>query len=580
MTMLRVPSNDSTKVSTRQIGRRGSSARWTPLQSVLLLFMCWILVPVHAITPRQVTTTGAFVHQPLHATIQQVTNPTSTNDDDSNNTNASARFVAANAIVEQNNNNNNKNGGMVTMDRLEASLSSLSTRDRSFARLLVTTCIRRLGQIDRVLDMCQTKKQQPTASSAKNKTKSRRLNATDRWVQAVLRIGAVQLLFLQTPHHAAVKETVDLLRHASSSSHVPPAKIRYVNAVLRRLAREGDQLVAQTDVTDNAAPWLVQEWTQAWGIDAARAAVQAAMTESPRCLTVKTTTTTTTADTVAAQQAKQMDVAGYFGSNNCKILPQGSLVVLDPPRGKVSDWPLYEQGEWWIQDVSATLPAIALHNALEQQRDGRTTRPPPSVVDLCAAPGGKTAQLINFGYKVTAVEVSKKRSKQLQGNLHRLGFDGGDKCQVVVADGTKWVPQKGTVTVDGVLIDAPCTATGTGSKRPDVLRKEADYQELLDTQYQLLCHAADHILAPGGILVYATCSLLKQESEDQIQKFLSREGVTQMEILPFEAEEILGFEECIDDQGCLRIIPGTQPSPGKMECNVDGFYVARLRRIN
>ena len=163
--MLRAPNNDSTKVSTRQIGRRGSSARWTPLRSVLLLLMCWISLPVHGFQSRQVTTAEtrrAFAHHPLHATIQQVTNPTSTNDnDDSNSNNASARFVAANAIVEQNNNNNNnKNGGMLTMDRLEASLSSLSTRDRSFARLLVTTCIRRLGQIDRVLEMCQAKKQQ------------------------------------------------------------------------------------------------------------------------------------------------------------------------------------------------------------------------------------------------------------------------------------------------------------------------------------------------------------------------------------------------------------------------------------
>ena len=465
-----------------------------------------------------------------------------------------ARYVAVDAMIERK--------GTFALDKLESLVaqSGLSTRDRSFARLLVTECMRRLGQIDKVLEMCQTKKNTSSNNNNNNNNnKKLRLSSADRFVQAVLRIGAVQLLFLGTPSHAAVKETVDLLR-IPKELHVPEAKIKYVNAVLRRLGREGDTLLAQTEVTDNAAPWLVQELTQAWGTAATRGIIESAMRESPRCLTLKQGQ-----DGEANDKILQRMAALFVDSI---LLPQGSLMILNPPTGKINDWPRYEDGEWWLQDVSATLPAIALHNSLRQ----RGPIDQQHVVDLCAAPGGKTAQLCSFGFgTVTAVEVSSRRSKRLQENIQRLNLD----CRVVVADGTEWLPD---TKVDGVLIDAPCTATGTGSKRPDVLRKDSNHQELLDTQYRLLCHVADNMLPPGGILVYATCSLLPQESEDQIRTFLSRrDSDVCMETLPIQPNEISGFGECIDADGWLRVIPGTKPS-ALYQYHVDGFFVARLQR--
>ena len=485
----------------------------------------------------------------------------------------SARLVAVRAILEESqrrrrgksNTSSSSFSGLPPLDKLESSLSSLaetqqlSVRDRSFARLLVATCVRRMGQIDKVLAQCQTR---GTAQSKEQQQQRHNQRPDDLWIQAVLRIGAVQILFLQTPSHAAVKETVDLLRLAPV--HIPPAKIKFVNAVLRRLTREGKTMLEQTLVTDNAAPWLVQEWTQAWGTQATLAIIEAAMQESPRCLTVKGSPGTVEHDNKLKLLADEFD--------ECQILPQGSMMILEPPPGKVSGWPLYEEGVWWLQDVSATLPALALRNALPPAPSNEEDDKPVRVVDLCAAPGGKTAQLCSFGYDVTAVEISKRRSRRLQENVDRLGLN----CNVIVADGSEWTPDE---AFQGVLLDAPCTATGTGSKRPDVLRKDDNYGDLLETQYKLLCHAADNILAPGGILVYATCSLLRQESEDQVDKFLSRDSPVRMETLPFDDGEIPGLEECVDERGWLRVIPGSRPSRSTGLSHVDGFFVARLRRI-
>jgi 16S rRNA (cytosine967-C5)-methyltransferase len=466
--------------------------------------------------------------------------------------------VAAEAILER------KGGVAFAIDKLESHVSfgSLSTRDRSFARLLVTETIRRLGQVDKILESCQNDKKKANSSSSSKNTRRKRTNMVDRYIQAVLRIGAVQLLFLQTPAHAAVKESVDILRQPKDL-HIPEAKIKYVNAVLRRLGREGSQLLEQTNVRDNASEWLVKEFTEAWGPEATTSIIESAMKEAPRCLTVKQSP----GSSFAEIQTKVKNVAGLFEEST--ILSQDSVLVLSPPPGMVSDWPLYHEGEWWLQDVSATLPALALHYALT--KEGIVDQ--MHVVDLCAAPGGKTAQLCCGGFgRVTAVEFSKRRCTRLKENLERLQL--GSNCQVVVADGTDWIPEDGRV--DGVLIDAPCTATGTGSKRPDVLRKDPEFSDLLETQYKLLCHVADHVLKPGGVLVYATCSLLKQESEDQVHKFVSRENDgCQVETLPFVADELPGFENCIDQNGWLRVIPGRQDDAIP---HVDGFFVARLKK--
>ena len=240
-------------------------------------------------------------------------------------------------------------------------------------------------------------------------------------------------------------------------------------------------------------------------------------------------------------------------------------------------------GAWWCQDPAATIPALALYKALlrhsKSTNDSTTSSKTYHVVDLCAAPGGKTAQLCNLFDKneavVTAVELSSRRSERLAQNRARLGMN----WETVVADASEWLPSTGTI-IDAVLLDVPCTATGTASKRPDVLRRSAtDMTELLDVQQKLAQHAANNILPVGGIMVYATCSLLKQESEDQVMKLLQHNNGTaaRLETVPLEPGEIPGFDECIDEHGWMRVIPGALSGTSLEQC--DGFFVARLRRI-
>jgi len=193
--------------------------------------------------------------------------------------------------------------------------------------------------------------------------------------------------------------------------------------------------------------------------------------------------------------------------------------------------------------------------------------------DMCSAPGGKTAQLISMNFKrVTAIEISKRRSRQLKKNLERLNM--AERVSICVSDGLGWTPDDNN-PVDAILLDAPCSATGTGSKRPDVLQRRENLDELLKTQQDLAVHCVDNILKPGGILIYATCSILKAESEHQIERLLTRSDGAQIETVPFQDTEVPGFGTCIDENGWLRILPGDL-SGSMGPC--DGFFVARLKR--
>ena len=149
-----------------------------------------------------------------------------------------------------------------------------------------------------------------------------------------------------------------------------------------------------------------------------------------------------------------------------------------------------------------------------------------------------------------------------------------DRCEVVVGDGREWKPDN-NVGVDAVLLDAPCSATGVGSRRPDVLQKSPDLKDITKLQKELISHVVENLLRPGGVMVYATCSLLKSESEEQMKHFLSREDGPVLQTIPFQRGEIPGFDEAIDENGWLRILPGHLP--GSLSY-CDGFFVARMRR--
>jgi 16S rRNA (cytosine967-C5)-methyltransferase len=466
----------------------------------------------------------------------------------------SSRVVAAQSLLQD-----IKRSSAFPLQRLESSpdYQVLEQRDRSFARALVTTSERRMGQIDKILQYCQR-----TNASSKDKRKK----VDDLWVDASLRLGIAQLLFLDVPPHAAVKETVDILRSIPSIK-VPEAKIKFANAILRRVSRDGAALLHEhTKSSDNIAPWLLEQWAADWGPEKVEQISDAFMIQSPVHLSVKYPSD----QSIDARDQRLQEVANAIGGATT-ILPNGSIRVGDDIGGLVNRWPLYDDGMWWVQDVSASLPALALQSAFERQNVEDL-----HVVDMCAAPGGKTAQLASFGFgQISAVESSAKRSPRLKKNLARLGMT--DKCTVYIADGKEWTPPSDDKPVSGILLDVPCTATGTGSKRPDVMRRSQDVKDLLQTQEQLANHCVDNILQPGGVLVYATCSILKEESEHQIQKLLSRSTGAKVETVPFQLGEIPGFDPCIDGNGWMRVLPGSlQNTIGPC----DGFFVARLRRVS
>jgi 16S rRNA (cytosine967-C5)-methyltransferase len=472
---------------------------------------------------------------------------------------------------------------------------NLDQRDRAFARNLLSTTERRMGQIDQVIKSFAHKKEDKKKNNSK-------IRPHDILCEAALRIGATQILFLDVPTYAAVSETVEALKNHPKVK-VSQAQISYVNAVLRNIDREGKSRLDATSTLANVDTWLADQWIQTYGKETTEKMVEAAMSQSPVFITVnhshQENSATKQQDTILDRSENIRDVftsiAGEAEDEDededseqaeAELLPIGSIRIPNNVGGSVSKWPLYDDGAWWVQDVSATLPAIALFNSL--CTNGGKQPKDVHVVDLCSAPGGKTAQLCSMGFgKVDAVEISKRRSRSLHQNLKRLGME--DMCNVCIENGTKFQPSHTSENddgVQGVLVDAPCSATGLGSRRPDVLRKSINLEELISIQRELVVHAANNILDVGGVLVYATCSLLKQEGEDQVDWLLSQDvsgkGVntellsSTLETIPFELGEMPGFDDCIDENGWLRVIPGVLP--GSLEF-CDGFFVARMRRI-
>ena len=390
----------------------------------------------------------------------------------------------------------------------------LEPRDRAFARLLVTTCLRRGGQIDRILGTLMTKAPAGKARDALH----------------ILRIGAAQLLFLETGAHAAVNSTVELMRVSGFDRLTG-----LTNAVMRRLSREAEGLLSGTDVEDNLPDWLRQSWRQQYGVAQTRRMMELMM------------------------QPPTLDITPKSDAEDWADILDGELIDGRTVRRAFDGDPTrldgFAEGHWWVQDAAAALPA-----ALFGDLTGR------HVVDLCAAPGGKTAQLIAAGAKVTAVDSSKQRLEILERNLGRLGMS----ATLVATDGRKFKPRE---KVDAVLIDAPCSATGTLRRRPDVLRHRAasDLASLAAIQRELVTRAAGW-LEPDGCLIYATCSLQNEEGEAVIEQ-VTAELNDRIALDPVTREEAGDFAPALTGDGMLRILPSDFAKLG----GVDGFFVARLK---
>jgi 16S rRNA (cytosine967-C5)-methyltransferase len=348
----------------------------------------------------------------------------------------------------------------------------------------------------------------------------------ERVVQ-ILRLGVAQVFVLKTPAHAAVGTSVDLVAREKGAQMFKGL----VNAVLRGLTREPPEL-GDPDLL--APSWLYARWRAAYGADEARAIAGAIAGEPATDLSLR----------------DPGDGAALAESLEGAVLPGGT--VRTERRGDVATWPGFAEGQWWVQDASAAIPARLLG-----------LKPGETALDLCAAPGGKTLQLAAAGAEVTAVDRSAPRLKRVAENLARTGL----KAEIVTADAGSWGDKR---AFDAVLLDAPCSATGTFRRHPDVLwaAKPGDIASLAAVQARLLDVAARR-LKPGGRLVYCVCSLEPEEGEAQAAAFLARRPGVALD--PIAAGEGGAPAASVRPDGTLRILPH------HLAGGTDGFYVARFR---
>jgi 16S rRNA (cytosine967-C5)-methyltransferase len=396
---------------------------------------------------------------------------------------------------------------------------ALAERDRALARRIVATSLRRLGTLRHL--MGKLLERGPPADAPR--------------IESILLTGAAQILWLEVPDHAAV----DLAVRLAQADRRAGRYAGLVNAVLRRLVREGKERLAELDMVALDTPaWLLARWRRAYGNATAEAIARANGEEPALDLTVRS------------------DPEVWAGRLRGRVMPTGTVRTV--AHGPVSSLPGYAEGAWWVQDAAAALPARLFCDLRGS-----------AVADLCAAPGGKTAQLALAGANVVAVDRSAPRLKRLRENLDRLRL----AAELVTADATEWSGGP----FDAVLLDAPCSSTGTIRRHPDIpwLKQESDLVPLVALQRRLLDQAVA-LLRPGGILVYCTCSLEPEEGIEQVEALLG--GDDRIHRRPIAADEIPGIAEFVTPQGDLRTLPLQWPSPEPRMSGLDGFFAARLQR--
>ena len=405
------------------------------------------------------------------------------------------------------------------LDDAEPRLAALPDRDRALTRALAATVLRRLGTLRHLLG--QFLERGPPADAPR--------------VETALLLGAAQILLLDVPDHAAVDLSVRLVRADRRAGRYAGL----VNAVLRRLAQQGAaRLQALDTIALDTPAWLMTRWTRAYGAETARSIAQANGREAALDFTVKT------------------DAAHWASLLGGRVLPTGTVRAI--AHGPVSQLPGFTEGAWWVQDAAAALPARLLGDVRGK-----------SVADLCAAPGGKTAQLAQAGARVVAVDRTEARLARLRQNLARLKL----AAETVATDAAQW--QAGPF--DAVLLDAPCSSTGTIRRHPDIpwLKREDDIGALTALQRALVEHAAE-LVRPGGLLVYCTCSLEPEECEAMVDDLLARDS--RLRRRPVEPAEVGGLSEFLTGAGDIRTLPFQLPDSTPQLGGMDGFYAVRLER--
>jgi len=393
--------------------------------------------------------------------------------------------------------------------------NSLLKEDLAFCKIIIMTTLRRWGHIEIIL----------------SKYLKNSIEKHSRRIHIILFISICQIIYLSNPAYAVVNIAINLTKRDRKSSKLSGL----VNAILRKISNEKDAILTQEmDSLELLPKWIRAKWSKVYNREELNQISKTLLSDPPLDLSAK--------------------------NNNQKIAEDldGSLLSTGSIRlNKYSYIPsikFYNDGLWWVQDISASIPIKLVEDNLKGKL----------FVDLCAAPGGKTANLLARGAIVTAVDKSLNRLKVLKDNLNRLDY----KAVIVHADGTKWLPKN---KVDGVLIDAPCSSTGVIRRNPDILLKEISNLDYFTQNQMNLLNNGINMLKKGGILIYCTCSLEPEEGENQINKILKdRKDIL---IRKINAERIPEFKKCVRKEGFMRIIPGVIPDGGN-----DGFFISILEK--
>jgi 16S rRNA (cytosine967-C5)-methyltransferase len=411
--------------------------------------------------------------------------------------------------------------GMLDASSGNPAYTALPPADRALVRAILNSALRHLPRIEAMIgSLLKT----PLPEGA-------------RALQHVLSVAAAQILYLDVPDRAAVDLAVE-------QANIDPRNRRFaslVNALLRRLSADKDRLASEFGDKVPAIPaWFADRIASTYGTEAAKQIGEAHLTPAAVDLTVKS------------------DPEGWAQRLGGVVLPTGSVRLADYS-GSITELDGYEDGEWWVQDAAAALPA-RLFGSLAGKH----------VVDLCAAPGGKTAQLIMAGARVTALDMSASRLKRLAENLTRLRLD----AELLEGNAGTFQPQ---ALFDAALLDAPCSSTGTARRHPDIPWTKGldDVRKLGVVQEKLLRHALS-VVKPGGLVVFSNCSLDPIEGEEMIARLLKeRSGISRVPVTP---DMLPGLKEAITPAGEVRTTPAMLRAATPQASGMDGFYACVLRR--
>lgn len=410
--------------------------------------------------------------------------------------------------------------GMLDAGHGNPAYRALNEADRSLVRAILNATLRHLPRIESTLSTMLDK---PLPEGA-------------RALQHVLTTATAQILYLDIPSHAAVDLAVEQANRDPRNRRF--AKL--VNALLRRVVREREEILEASKAVSPIPQWFLKRLISSYGTEQALRIAEAQLTPAPIDLTVKS------------------DAPVWAERLQAKRLPTGSL-RLAAFEGAIPTLPGFEEGEWWVQDAAACIPA-QLFGDIRGKR----------IADLCAAPGGKTAQLASMGAKVIAVEQSPNRTKRLAENLARLKLE----AEIVHSDLFAFKPDE---LLDGVLLDAPCSSTGTTRRHPDVLwtKGVSDIEKLAGIQARMLRHALT-LVKPGGLVVFSNCSLDPLEGEQLVADLLKENP--EVELVAIDPKNWPGLEEAITPEGAFRTTPAMIAPENDYAGGMDGFFACTLRR--